>query len=398
MIRRLLVPALVVLAFAAPVAAGEPTDRLRRLFEQANRILLASDNDSPLDDRLAAIHTLVNDAFDAREAAALALGREWHVRTAVEREELVQLYADLVERAYLAGIGSRARVHGDGVRMAFDAESIQGDRAAVMTTLQTRGGGEMPIEYRMGRRDGRWTVHDVVIDGLSLAESYRVQFQRVMHGGTYADLVARLRDKASNATLIAIARARTARTARAVAPPGSPPPIRTASVASASDAPPVESRTAAPAPTASVAISSPVTPIPAPVSVVAQPTAPTPAPVSAVAPPTAPMQSRLSGVVPPGPPVAPLPTPAPPARRATVETPAAARQSFWIQVGAFRDTEAASRLVERLRRHSVTIAPTKQRSSPLARVLVGPFTNRAAAASALRELAASGYRAFIALE
>jgi cell division septation protein DedD len=54
--------------------------------------------------------------------------------------------------------------------------------------------------------------------------------------------------------------------------------------------------------------------------------------------------------------------------------------------------------VERLRRHSVTIAPTKQRSSPLARVLVGPFTNRAAAASALRELAASGYRAFIALE
>jgi cell division septation protein DedD len=31
-------------------------------------------------------------------------------------------------------------------------------------------------------------------------------------------------------------------------------------------------------------------------------------------------------------------------------------------------------------------------------VLVGPFTDRAAAASTLRELAAGGYRAFIAFE
>jgi cell division septation protein DedD len=38
------------------------------------------------------------------------------------------------------------------------------------------------------------------------------------------------------------------------------------------------------------------------------------------------------------------------------------------------------------------------RSEPLARVLVGPFTNRAAAASALRNLPAGGYPAFIAVE
>src|SRR5687767_13578200 len=197
MIGRLAAPVLGFLVLASAAVAGEPTERLRTLFDEANRILLASDSDTPLDDRVTAIRTLVNDSFDAREAAALALGREWHARTSVEREEFVRLYADLVERAYLAWIGSRARVHGDGVRITFESESVQGERATVVTMLETRGGGAMPIEYRMGRRDARWTVHDVVVDGVSLADSYRAQFQRILQGGAYADVVARLHDKAS---------------------------------------------------------------------------------------------------------------------------------------------------------------------------------------------------------
>jgi cell division septation protein DedD len=81
-----------------------------------------------------------------------------------------------------------------------------------------------------------------------------------------------------------------------------------------------------------------------------------------------------------------------------VSTIAPERKSFWIQVGAFQDTDAASRVVERLHKHSVMVATQGGRSNPLARVLVGPFLNRAAAATALKGLAADGYRAFIALE
>jgi phospholipid transport system substrate-binding protein len=321
MVRRVVAAALlVILAATTSASAGEPTDTLRRLFDQANRILLAPHDTD--DARLTALRALVRSAFDAGEAAALALGRQWQARTPAERDEFSRLYGDVIEGAYLGGIGSRARVDADGIRVAFEAEWVKGSHATVRTILETRAGAQVPIEYRMTRRDRGWAVVDVVVDGLSLADSYRAQFQRVMRSGTYAVLVDRLREKASTTTLAAIA---AARTAAAVVMPAAPP----------------------------VAV-------------------PAPPPTEAA---TAPASDT--------PPAASVPSP---------------QKSFWLQVGAFRDPDAASRLVEQLREHRVMVATDGPHAEPLARVLVGPFTNRAAAASARKALAARGYRGFIAFE
>jgi phospholipid transport system substrate-binding protein len=360
MIRRLVVAALVALVSASPVAAGEPTERLRALFEEGNRILLG---DRPLEERLDAVRALVDDAFDTREAAALALGREWHARSAAEREEFVRVYADLVERAYLAWLGARARVHSDGVRIEFESESVHGDRATVATRLDTRGSGALPIEYHMSRHTGRWAVHDVVVEGVSLAGSYRAQFDRILRTGTYADLRARLLDAASDATLIALAREKA---------PSAPAPVRVASAAPASDAPS--------GPLLLAAVASPLAVVPAPVvpRASAAVAAPLPPPIVVGRPAVA----------------APATASAPPATPAAPVVP----KRFWVQVGAFRSTEALSRLVERLRLDRITVAAVAARSGSLARVLVGPFADRAAAAEALRQLTAGGHGAFIALE
>src|SRR5688572_17426047 len=133
------------IALTVPASAGEPTDMLRTLVERANRILSASDVTD--DARLTALRLVVRDAFDAREAAALLLGREWMARSAAERDEFSRLYGDLIEGAYLGGVGSRARVHADGIQVAFDSELVQGTSATVRTTLETRGGGAAPVEY-----------------------------------------------------------------------------------------------------------------------------------------------------------------------------------------------------------------------------------------------------------
>jgi phospholipid transport system substrate-binding protein len=38
----------------------------------------------------------------------------------------------------------------------------------VHTKLVTKGGSEIPVDYRMLRRGDRWLVYDVVIEGISL--------------------------------------------------------------------------------------------------------------------------------------------------------------------------------------------------------------------------------------
>jgi cell division septation protein DedD len=89
-------------------------------------------------------------------------------------------------------------------------------------------------------------------------------------------------------------------------------------------------------------------------------------------------------------------TAAPPADTAVMPRARAiaaeARGDVWVQVGAFRTIDAAAKLVQRLSR-VVTIVTGSDR---LARVLVGPFADRAAAASTVRALHASGIAAFIA--
>jgi DedD protein len=80
----------------------------------------------------------------------------------------------------------------------------------------------------------------------------------------------------------------------------------------------------------------------------------------------------------------------------SVKGAGATRKAYWVQVGTFKDRAAARRLAAKLRgqKHAgtsrpVTIADTGDR---LSRVRVGPFTDRATAATAVRRLQAQGFK------
>jgi ABC-type transporter MlaC component len=424
-VRRLAACALVLLA-ASPALAGEPTDRLRTLFEQANRVLLSPELEG-LEERVAGVRTLVNEVFDFEGAATLALGRHWEQLPPPSRAEFVRLYADLIERAYLAWIGSKARVGAGGVTSRWTGESAANDVAMVSSLLLTRSGDEMPIDYLMIRRpDQAWVVRDVVVDGLSLAANYHVQFGRLLQTESYDELFARLREKAGPlARAQATAAAASALHTMIAAPAPSPsvPPIAVA-VPPAPAAPETVAEAAAvPAPVTPVRplavaqlreyprVVSDATPAPAPIL-------PAPAPVVREPAPSAPPVAAPTSARPQPAPILPAPSPTiarvpepvastparpavvipatPPRPHVVVDRAAPGGGQFWVQAGAFRSAEAASRLVERLRRHAVTLALDGSGSAPLARVLVGPFVERAAAAATVRELRAGGIAAFVA--
>jgi phospholipid transport system substrate-binding protein len=363
---RVLLAVVLVLLGAAPAVAGEPTDRLRSLFERANRIILAPEPEGSVEDRVTAVRALVNEVFDFDGAAALALGRHWEPLPPPARAAFTRLYADVIERAYLAWVGGKARVGEGGVTIHWLDEAIEDDTATVRSVLLTRTGGEFPIAYRMVRRESGWLVRDVVVDGVSLAANYHVQFERVLQMGSYDELVDRLREKAGP-----VARAQaTVATASAVrAMVAAPPPL---------GRPPVVVPPPAADPPSAAAV------------VVAEVRAPIPGMVASDATP-----SMLGPPAPLALAVTPRPeTPA--ARPMTARTPPAPRREFWVQVGAFHTTDAATRLVQRLRRHAVTMAMGGDRQGLLARVLVGPFAERAAAVSTVRALHARGLAAFLA--
>ena len=389
----------LLLGVVGPARAGDATDRVRAFFAGVNRVIADSSYDVRPDARLAALRRLVADVVDFRSAAAIALGSEWAARSSGEREDFVRMFTALLETSVFASVGSRARL-ANGITVSYVAEVADGESATVATTVLTRSDRELSVDYRMTRRQGRWVVQDVWLDGVSLVENYRAQFQKVMQRSSYAELVAEMR-------------ARTVELGRPVAPVS----VATAPAPVAAAAPvvPVSGVRATPSERMELMAAEHRSTVPAwdfpRTAVVAVPSvavlgyaisrahepAVTNGPVEAPrrGPPARLAASseppRLSQVS-----VRRIETIAEPPRVAALsDAPRAATptKQFWVQVGAFRSEEKAIRVATALRDQTVSLFTAP--NDPLLRVLVGPFASRDAATSKLREIRARGYDAFI---
>jgi phospholipid transport system substrate-binding protein len=178
--------ALVLLA-GAPAWAG-PTDQLREYTDQVVKVL--DDPNMARQDRRAAVRKIAHEAFDVAETAQRVLARHWQARTPAEREEFTQLFADLLERTYIA----RMDEYG-GERIRYVSESIDGRMASVKARIVTRNGTEVAVESRMNLRGDRWLIYDILIENVSLVANYRSQFDRIVRSSSYEELVRRLKTK-----------------------------------------------------------------------------------------------------------------------------------------------------------------------------------------------------------
>jgi len=200
---------------AQPAWATSPTATLEVFFTRANTVLQSVQPAHGLEAPRQAIRDLVNEVFDFRAAAAVALGSVWLSRAPEDQKAFTRLFAIFLERGFIAMIGSKASVAG-GVKIQYRGESVDGESAAVTTTLLTRSGQELPVVYWMVHRGDGWKVQDVVIDGVSLVMNYRAQFARVLAAYPYAELVARMQGET----------------------PSEPPPVASLPAQSAASAPP----------------------------------------------------------------------------------------------------------------------------------------------------------------
>ena len=181
----------LVLGGVAVAVAGVPTDTVREYTDAVVRVL--EDPALKVDDRRAerraAVRKIAIDIFDVQETARRALGPHWQQRSPQERDEFVQLFADLLERTYI----NKIDLFG-GEKLKFTEEKVDGDHAVVRAKVITKQGTEVPVEARMiNRSGGRWQIYDIVIENISLIGNYRSQFDRIIRSSSYGELAKRLR-------------------------------------------------------------------------------------------------------------------------------------------------------------------------------------------------------------
>jgi phospholipid transport system substrate-binding protein len=180
---------------AVPAANGAgpgPTEQLKGPIDRVLQVLEdpALKGEAKAADRHRAVRQIADEMFDFEETARRAMAQHWRSLTPAQRREFVDVFSDLLERAYM----SKIELYG-GEKIQYPGERVEGDVATVFTRLITKKGIEVPIDYRMLKRGDRWRVYDVSIEGVSLVANYRTQFNSIIRTSSYDELLRKMRSR-----------------------------------------------------------------------------------------------------------------------------------------------------------------------------------------------------------
>ncbi len=142
------------------------------------------------------LREIVEAHWDVTEMTRSALGVHWKGLDDEQRREFTKLFGTLMEAIYLSRANlSKAQDYSRGTKVDFIKEIPEGDGYAQVNTNVTRQSKPISVNYRLKLNDRSWMVYDVIVEGISLVNNYRTQFNRVINGKGYPELVRELRGK-----------------------------------------------------------------------------------------------------------------------------------------------------------------------------------------------------------
>lgn len=179
------------IVFGSPSQVSEtPIEVVRSTLTNVFRILEDETLKDPakLIPRRHMLEEVIATHFDYTEMSKRALAAHWVPLTAGERTEFVELFKSFLSDRYAEKIEAYS-----GQQVFYLSERIEkNDYAEVRTELRSTK-IDVPMDYRLHRKDGTWHAYDLVVDGVSLVKNYRSQFEKIIRSDSYQELVRRLR-------------------------------------------------------------------------------------------------------------------------------------------------------------------------------------------------------------
>jgi phospholipid transport system substrate-binding protein len=172
-------------------ASSQPTDQVRDSINSILEVLKNGELKQPAnkEERRKRIMALISDRFDFEEMAKRSLARYWAERTPEQRKNFVDIFSELLQASYIG------RIEGySNETILYPKEDVRGDYGAVYTVIKKEN-MEIPVTYKVKLKEGKWWVYDVDIEGVSLVNTYRNQFAKIISQKSYEGLIKRMEKK-----------------------------------------------------------------------------------------------------------------------------------------------------------------------------------------------------------
>lgn len=181
----------VTFGIEGAASAKGPMDQLQVAVDEILKILQAEDlrQAEQKDKRKQLVLNVVADMFDFREMARSSLGPSWNSLTAEEQEKFIGLFRNLIEERYIGKVDSY-----NNQKVIYKKERVKGDMAIIYTAIVDKN-LEIPIDYKLKEDKGKWLIHDLKIENVSLIANYRRDFDAIMRKEQFPGLVAKIKEQ-----------------------------------------------------------------------------------------------------------------------------------------------------------------------------------------------------------
>ena len=185
---------LMFLLSTLPVYAGAPLDTVQTNVNKVLDVLRDPKlkAESAKETKKEKLEAFYEQMFDEVELSMRSLGVNWKKLSPAQQQEVIQLYRQVLEKAYIDKILSYSYAN---EKIVFSKENMLSNNQAEVQTKVITSSKEIPIFYRVILKDGTWKVYDVVVENVSLVQNYRSQFNSILAKNTPDQLLEILRKK-----------------------------------------------------------------------------------------------------------------------------------------------------------------------------------------------------------
>ncbi len=168
---------LMLFVFIVPVYAAAPLAVVETNVNKVLDVLRDPKLKAPAakDAKTQRLRVIYKGMFNEVEFSRRTLGRNWNQFTPAQRAEFIELFEQVLEKAYLDKILSYTNE-----KIEYTREILHSDKQAEVQTKVVTSSQEIPIFYRLIFADGSWRVYDVVVENVSLVQNYRTQFNDIL--------------------------------------------------------------------------------------------------------------------------------------------------------------------------------------------------------------------------
>jgi len=182
----------IIAGISAPSVAGEPTEKIRQTTDKIIAIVSDQALKSPEKkaERKRLIRLVVDERFNWEEMSRRTLARHWRKRSETEKKEFIDLFGKLLERTYLDKVEGYS-----GEKVYYENEMIDGKYGIVQVKIVTKKETEIAVMYRVKKKKDDWYVYDISVEGVSLINNYRTQFNSILVRSSFKKLMDKLNAK-----------------------------------------------------------------------------------------------------------------------------------------------------------------------------------------------------------